>query len=181
MNSGGFAVYDFLGAARSEIQLGDWAAFEARASTLATALVPQGELAAIWHFPLVQYESALASMIDEGEALADEGIQALYFEFDMDNDWRSALFLCRDFSPVDAHDDEWASVWERWVAGPSLPHFAELMATEGFSGSPRADAMTTLLVARTEASFGRAYHRTRRQFPAACAFHDQAPITYLQR
>jgi hypothetical protein len=113
----------------------------------------------------------------EGRTPEFDGIAALYWEFDLDNDWYSSIAFCSSFTP---DDPDWAADQLGWIRGPELSEFARLYAEHGFSGSPMADGNTTLLVARTLSSFGRAYDRVgRSRFPVGAAFHDSGVIVMM--
>ena len=58
------------------------------------------------------------------------GARAIYWEFDPDNDWKSAFFPCRSYAPERAWNDDWAADYEQSaiVEGPSMPEMARLAA-----------------------------------------------------
>jgi hypothetical protein len=169
-------IYEFLSQSGALFEARDWLAFEAEAQDMAGTLVPEDRLLRIGSVGLDEYVRSLQSMVRtaEGRVSEFEGVEALYWEFDPDNNWASGIDYCASFT---REDPDWAADSVGWETGPDLPQFAEIYGETGFSGSPLADGSTVLLFARTLASFGRAYEAEGRGgLPVGAAFHDSDRI-----
>ncbi|MBL0386462.1 hypothetical protein JJB07_07360 [Tumebacillus sp. ITR2] len=98
--------------------------------------------------------------------------QAVYFEYDLDNGWDSSFFVCKNYNPPEAEDEDWAcpGPGTRDFAGPSLPEFAELYT--------EFETPTTVsLIAATVLAYIRACRNVQSDDIHLCiAFHDQDPI-----
>jgi len=106
---------------------------------------------------------------------------ALYFEYDLDNDWDSAFFLCPEYNPESAEDEDWACDFVDDIAGPGFPEASELYRENNFDRTPMALGSTLYLVARTVAAFGRCAERVQLKARAICiGFHDQTPVTRVR-
>ena len=106
---------------------------------------------------------------------------AIYFEYDLDNLWGSAFFICPSYRPESAGDDDWACDSIDILEASSQDDFAEIYQESGFDRSPDAVGATLFLVARTVATLGRILDRHPAPGLAICAaFHDQNPILRLQ-
>ncbi len=107
---------------------------------------------------------------------------AIYFEYDLDNNWDSSFFICEVYSLLEEQDDDWACDWDKEIEGPSLQMYGEIYELDGFSGSEAAIGTTIYLVARTILSFIEAYESLGNESSiAVCiAFHDQDPIMRIK-
>lgn len=127
-----------------------------------------------------KYEKRLEkSFIKAARAEAIQAL-ALYFEYDLDNNWSSNFYVC-DLYNSEEDDDDWAADWydDEVIEGPS---FAATQAVyqSGFDDTPKALGTTLYMVARTVAAFGRCFDKHATPGPAICiAFHDQTPIMRL--
>jgi hypothetical protein len=100
----------------------------------------------------------------------------VYWEFDPDNAWANAFFLCHRYEPASTGNEDWASDFTRRMEGPSLPSFAGLYDPT-FNGSESAAATNLYLFARTFRTFGESVKPIWPQDkPLAAAFHDQDPV-----
>ncbi len=128
------------------------------------------------------YQTELADALQQAvEAAEDSGAEAVYFEYDMDNDWAGCFFVCPDYQPESASDDEWACEYDDEVEGPQLTAFARIYAKHGGFGDDGArSAVTSYLVARTIAALGRCVARQRPGVAVCAGFHDQDPIWRLK-
>lgn len=123
---------------------------------------------------LAAYESQLRQRLRDVVQAADGSVAAVYWEFDVDNNWSSAFFLCTDYAPEEAQADDWAAsfVGSNVIAGPSMPVLATLLGTTWAGG--QADVSRNLyLVARTIATVGRAADGWPLLVPLCAGFHDQ--------
>jgi hypothetical protein len=118
---------------------------------------------------LVPYTAALSTMVAEADRVrASRSPAAAYWEFDVDNLWRSAMYLCLAYRPQSAADDEWAANFDprRVVTGPALPSFSA-NRRRSWDLSDLDAANTVFLLARTVAAFGRASTAWRSSVPLA--------------
>ena len=110
------------------------------------------------------YEGDLADGIAQAMDAADEsGCEAILFEYDMDGDWAGWFYVCPDYEPESAEDEDWADEREEQVEGPAHTTFARIFAKHGGLDDDDAKSATTLyLIARTMAcQIGRASWRER--------------------
>ena len=123
------------------------------------------------------YHRALQIALQHAKQRCTPEVQAIYFEYDLDNDWQGNLFLCQEYGPLEEGDDDWACDWLDEVAVPGMPDLAELYGST-FDRTPADGAANLFLIARTIAIFGRASEQVDFGGRAVCAaFHDQDPIT----
>ncbi|MBJ7968333.1 hypothetical protein JDS84_33600, partial [Bacillus cereus] len=64
--------------------------------------------------------------------------EAIYFEYDMDNDWNSTFFICDEYTKLSEEDDDWASDWISEVEGPDLKEFAQIYNENRFDNNEKA-------------------------------------------
>ena len=122
---------------------------------------------------LGEYEHQLHAALERAHASLSEEIRAVYFEYDMSNDWQGHVFLCSEYLPPEDDAEDWACEFDLVLPGPDLPSFAEAdrALASGF------DSATVFLVARTSSAFGRAASLSDAwPVPVCVAFHDQEPI-----
>ncbi|MBM7662805.1 hypothetical protein JOC85_003616 [Bacillus mesophilus] len=112
----------------------------------------------------------------------EQTARAIYFEYDLDNNWDSAFFICDEYNRLEDEDDDWASDWSEDFEGPSLEQFANIYELDGFDGDNVAIGSTIYLVARTVSAFKTAYKSLSDESSiAVCiAFHDQDPIIRIK-
>jgi hypothetical protein len=101
--------------------------------------------------------------------------QAVYFEYDPDNQWSSNFFICGSYS---AADSAWASEWQDRVPGPSMAAFAAQYDSR-FGDDPSSQGRTVMLVARTMAALVDATAWWPGGLVLAAAYHDQDQITTI--
>ncbi|MFP4356230.1 MAG: hypothetical protein ACLFUJ_14010 [Phycisphaerae bacterium] len=87
----------------------------------------------------------------------DSGARALYFEYEPLADWRGTFYLCRDYQPESAGDDDWTCDWACRLDAAPLPAFAEVLGIDGgkMDQDPPGRGKMAYLIARTVASLGR--------------------------
>lgn len=121
--------------------------------------------------------SLVAALRSTLEHAAAARARALYFEYDLDNDWGGDFFLCERYAPESAGDDDWACDWLADSPGPAFAEASKIYLENHFDRTPMAKGSTLYLVARTVASFGRSCGAIHVQPPAVCiGFHDQSPV-----
>jgi hypothetical protein len=106
--------------------------------------------------------------------------KAVYFEYDLDNNWDSHFFVCENYKPIKNEykpgDDDWACDWiEDFALGRFKP-FGDLYLPE-FGETEVSRGVNLFLIARTVAAFGRCSDKYASETLALCmGFHDQDPI-----
>jgi hypothetical protein len=168
---------DLLDKFRPLLRKQAWSAVEALGMRQATKLASKEQAESIAAIDTGRYEAALRRMLAKSLTLAaKQDALALYFEFDLDNEWSSACFACSEYRPERAHDDEWACDCDGSVTGPRFAKFAELyQTTQGtFDGSDFSRGTTALLIARTLACTGSALKVSPKPtIPICVGYHDQ--------
>ena len=107
---------------------------------------------------------------------------AIYFEYDLDNNWDSTFFICKEYSALEDNDDDWASNWNEDLQGPRLKEFANIYEIDGFDINETAVGSTIYLIARTVISYAKAYQvlSDESSLAVCIAFHDQDPIIRIK-
>ncbi|MDN3233149.1 hypothetical protein [Priestia megaterium] len=127
------------------------------------------------------YQTQLRSSLYEALHIVNEqSIEAIYFEYDMENDWESTFFVCDEYSSLSEEDDDWASDWIEEVEGPINKEFAYIYQENGFDSTEKAKAVTLFLVVRTVIAFGTVAQSMKVNVPLCIGFHDQDPIMRIK-
>ncbi|MFT9846038.1 hypothetical protein [Aneurinibacillus sp. REN35] len=126
---------------------------------------------------LNEYQKELEKGLVASIILAENNAaKAIYFEYDLDNNWDSHFFICDNYNPPEDQDDDWACDWSNSIDGPILIKFAEIYSENGFDSSEKAMGITLYLLARTIVAFANACKKADSKIPICIAFHDQDPI-----
>jgi hypothetical protein len=135
----------------------------------------------IQEIDLSEYKTQLLEVFTQAVAVAKQKeMSAIYFEYNLDNDWQSIFCLCPYYVPKrlsegDPAIDDWACWYDEDRTGPDLPIFGKIFSEH------RSDAAAAYLVARTIAAFDATYKQLKIDQVAICiAFHDQDPIIRIQ-
>ncbi len=152
-----------------------WKDLEEHARQSAQAIANPDVVNAVTAVPLDDYEIALRELIRRAyEKASQSSMQALYFEFDMDNEWHSAIFLCKEYEPESKADDEWAADFSEDITGPELPPFGDIYGDHAWGDSRPTKSIERYLIARTLAAVGRAASGLDLKGVALCVgYHDQ--------
>jgi hypothetical protein len=133
---------------------------------------------------LSEYNTALTELLEQGYRRAQQaGAIAIYFEYDIDNNWDSWLFLHDQYQPEREQDDEWTCDWVDELRGPSLPAFTQVYNRYGgFHVERDSEIETTLyLCARNVAAFGSGVVALLPPSFAICmGYHDQGIVTRIK-
>lgn len=167
-----------IDAMRLDLKGRRWSEVEAKAMAECRALdVAAAE--AIAAVDLAAYRGRLTDGLTEAMTRATTvGARAVYWEFDTDNDWDSAFFLCRSYSPEQTENDEWAADYDERdvITGPSMPEMADL-AGASWDQSASDAARNVYLLARTAIAFGQAAeHVWTLGVPLCAGYHDQTLV-----
>ena len=132
--------------------------------------------------PFQIYEKQLDISWKQTVAAAKQAnIAAIYFEYDMSNEWGGRLFLCETYRPEADGDDDWACEWFKDIEAPTLIEASRLSNEFGFDETPLDRGVNAYLVARTVAAFGRCCTSTPINDVAVCiGFHDQDTVLRIQ-
>ncbi|MCF6408129.1 hypothetical protein [Pseudalkalibacillus salsuginis] len=116
------------------------------------------------------------------EIVQNTSAKAIYFEYDLDNDWDSTFFICDEYNPIEEEDDDWACDWIKDFEGPSLDCFSNIYLINGFDRNNKAIGATIYLIVRTVLSYAKAFEHLliSSPVPLCIAFHDQDPITRIK-
>ncbi|MHB0936230.1 MAG: WG repeat-containing protein [Armatimonadota bacterium] len=170
-----------------EQQIGsrEWNRFEETYRASCAVAAGEEHAVRIASVDLTDYSHELSAALRKAvESGIRKKAKALYFEYDLDNDWQSAFFVCKRYLPRKREDDEWACDWSEDIPGPAQPALGSIYAEHDFGGSDFAVASTLYLIARTIAALGRCVDefraKTNLQGMAICiGFHDQADVFRL--
>jgi len=175
-------IYEHIAEMKPLIARRDWDGLEASFRKCCEDLAGERQASKIAALDFVSYQRALENSFAKAVQGAHEaGAKAVYFEYDLDNDWQSNFFLCGEYSPEEAEDEDWACDWKAEVAGPEFPAASEVYLENNFDQTPVAKGSTLYLVARTVAACGRCVDKHPLGNLAVCiAFHDQNPIMRLR-
>jgi len=128
---------------------------------------------------LEEYKKQLKKGIKDSLTRIQNGVgRAIYFEYDMDDNWQGSFYLCTEYVP---NEDEWACEWEDVLEGPSLSDFGELIMHYGFDKDETSVAVTMYLIARTVCAFSDVVSSVKEanRVPIAIGYHDQDDIYHM--
>jgi hypothetical protein len=158
----------------------DWVGLEQQSELRCQEHAGETDSLSISRVPVQAYQTALASSLSFAVAKANAAsAKAIYFEFDMEDGWTSWFFICPTYQ--ERWDRLLGTDYLEEIDGPRMPQFAEIYGElQIFAPVPREATMTSYLIARTFACFGRASQ----PFAASgisfgIAFHDQDEIIRL--
>lgn len=148
-------IYDQLDEMKSLIAQGDWDGIEKAAKKRCEKLAGKEIATEIAEISLTEYSDELEEALKRAYEEAEEAeAPAVYFEYDMDNEWNGALYVCPEYAPEDEEDDDWATNSDSELEAPNKPEFAEIYR-EDFDEDDIDRGVNGYLIARTVAAFGR--------------------------
>ncbi len=174
-------IEDQLEEMRSYIANNDWDGLEKNARKRAEKLAGKELAAAVAKVDLSKYTEQLEDVMkDAFESAEQQEASAVYFEYDMDNQWSGTFFVCPDYSPEDDEDDDWAADYDEEFEGPENADLTELYES-GFDTDDRERGLNGYLIARTVATFGRCVEEMPdSEFAVCIGFHDQDLVTRIR-
>ena len=92
-------------------------------------------------------------MYEAIQIATSEEAKAIYFEYNLDNEWDSQFYICEEYFSLEEEDDDWASEWTYDVEGPKSIELADVYAENGFDINEKAIGINLYLIARTVCSF----------------------------
>ncbi|OCA90445.1 hypothetical protein A8F94_00710 [Bacillus sp. FJAT-27225] len=176
-------IFEYLGELQADLREKNSNEIEEKYYTICSELAGTEKANTIKQVDLNEYVNELKAGLEKSIKIArEQTIRAIYFEYDLDNDWESAFFICEKYNQLEYEDDDWASEWTEDFDGPSLEQFGSIYELDGFDGNDAAIGSTIYLVARTVTAFARAYTLLSDESSiAVCiAFHDQDPIIRIK-
>jgi hypothetical protein len=163
---------------RDGLRTREWAQVEAAAGAVCANL-DRGGFDRIAALDLRPYQDELATVLrGVADSASSSDATAVYWEFDLDNGWDSAFFLCDDYAPEEDGDDSWASVYDEdnVVSGPSQSDLAAIYP-RSFNATDSEVARNLFLIARTVVAFGQAASEVwPDELPLCAGFHDQESL-----
>jgi hypothetical protein len=176
-------IFEHLDELQADVKEKKLEELEEKYYTICSELAGTEKANAIKQVDLSDYVISLQTGLEQALKLAQEqSARAIYFEYNLDNNWDSAFFICEQYNKLEEEDDDWASDWTEDFKGPSLEQFAKIYELEGFDGDDTAIGSTIYLVARTVIVFAKAYQSCadERSIAVCIAFHDQDPIIRMK-
>lgn len=175
-------IYDQLEEMKEYIAEGDWDGLEKVARKRCEKLAGKDIAAKIDDIELTEYADELEEGLKRAYEEAEElGALAVYFDYDMDNQWNGAFFLCNEYTPEEEEDDDWAADCDDELEGPAMPEMAELYAAT-FDASDKDRGINGYLIARTVAAFGRVVDSLPdpENLAVCIGFHDQEGLLRIR-
>jgi hypothetical protein len=170
-------IYDYIEQMIPHINAKDWDALESHFKSIAEFLAGKEYTSKIAEVNLSNYQNSLCTELSLAiEKARNLSAKAIYFEYDLDNDWQSNFFICQDYNPQMSGDEDWACDWLDEVKGSDFSLFGDLYIP-GFDSTEAFRGANLYLIARTVAAFGRSCEKYQSEKFAIClAFHDQDPV-----
>lgn len=174
-------IYDQIDEMKDFIAEGDWDGLETAARKRCEKLSGKEAAANITDIDLSEYMEELEEGLKRSYEEAEEiEAAAINFEYEMENHWNGAFYICSEYSPEDEEDDDWAAVPDEEVEGPSCPELAEQFAAS-FDANDKDRGINGYLIARTIAAYGRCVDVLPDPDVAVCiGFHDQDGVLRIR-
>ncbi len=174
-------IFDFLEEMQYELIHGNLTEIERKYYTLCSDKAGKNEAKRIQSVKLEKYRQSIEKGISQSVKLASKSsAKAIYFEYDMDNEWSSNFFICDEYNILNEQDDDWACDWIDEVEGETLEEFADIYSENGFDTTSKALGNTLYLVARTVVTFAHVSQKAQTNIPICIAFHGQDPIMRIK-
>ena len=131
-----------------------------------------------------KYEKSIEEAIPEAIEVAKEfNAKAIYFDYDIYNDWDSYLFICSDYNDIEKDDEDWSTKWVASINTVSLFDYADIFLKEAnqdfFEGS-NDTAILLMLIAKTNILFAKAALKYKDcGFKICIGYHDQDIATRI--
>lgn len=148
-------IYDYIEQMTSHINAKEWDSLESHFKSVAESLAGKEYISKIAEVNLSSYQNSLCKELSFAVKKARNlSAKAVYFEYDLDNEWQSYFFVCQDYNPQTLGDDGWACDYLDKVEGSSLPPLGDLYISD-FDSTETAKGANLYLIARTIVAFGR--------------------------
>ena len=176
-------IFDYIDDMQPFVRNGEWDSLEESYRAVCEKLAGTVQAKKVEALDFPSYENKLRSALSHAaQRLVRTGTKALYFEYDMDNAWRSGFFLCHTYNPQEVGNDEWACEYADDFEGPDFEAAGDVYLEDDgtFDETKKAMGTTLYLIARTVAAFGRCVESMEFEATAVClAFHDQDPVVRI--
>ncbi|MEH6964493.1 hypothetical protein V7079_25035 [Priestia megaterium] len=177
-------IFDYLEEMQVELFQKSFEEIEAKYYQLCSTIAGDNVAERIRNINLDILQTKLKSSLPKALYIANEqSVEAIYFEYDMDNEWESTFFVCDEYSSLSEEDDDWDSEWIAEIEGPINREFAQIYQENGFDETEKAKAkaVTLFLVIRTVTALGTVAQSMKVNVPPLCiGFHDQDPIMRIK-
>jgi hypothetical protein len=174
-------IFDCLDELQAELFEKSYEEMEVKYYELCSTNVESNEAERIHNINLDTFQMKVKSSLEEAVHIANEqSAKAIYFEYDMDNDWESTFFICDGYSSLFEEDEDWASDWIEEIEGPSNKEFAQVYKENGFDTTEKARVIALFLIVRTLIAFAKAVKNIKVDIPLCIGFHDQDPIMRIK-
>src|SRR5439155_14380269 len=135
-----------------DVRAGHWDRVETQGRDACARLAGAPATKQIGAVSLRRFEGQLRSGLKRAmERACELGAIAIYFEYDLDNDWEGHFFLCAEYvrqAELESADEgeDWASDWIEEVPGPLQRKLAAIYASQGgFAEAPEQVGRTAFL------------------------------------
>ncbi len=174
-------IFDYLEEMQVELFQKSFEEIEAKYYRLCSTIAGDNVAEMIRSINLDILQTKLKSSLKKALYIANEqSVEAIYFEYDMDNEWESTFFVCDEYNSLSEEDDDWASDWIAEIEGPINSEFAQIYQENGFDTTEKAKAVTLFLVIRTVTALGAVAQSMKVNVPLCIGFHDQDPIMRIK-
>ncbi|PEL48039.1 hypothetical protein CN605_05665 [Bacillus toyonensis] len=174
-------IYKYLDQIQIELLNHSWQEIEVKYYSLCSKLAGEEQAKQIQNIDIDLFQNKLEDTFSAALHIADKNsAAAIYFEYDIDNDWQSIFFVCDEYTELSEENDDWASDWSNEIEGPDLKEFASIYAENGFDATEKALGTTLYLIVRTVILFGKIVETAKKHIPICIGFHDQDPIMRIQ-
>lgn len=172
-------IYDYLDQIYEDLNENEWDGVEAKYKELGMKCAGEKVTNRIAQIDLGVYQKKLYECLLESMDIAEAiSAQAIYFEYDIENDWKGRFLICTEYHAESEEDDDWASEWEGEVETPNLAEFAAIYREHGgYNDNDSRVATTLYLITRLVCTFGRCVDGLSRNHKAICiGFPEQDPL-----
>src|SRR5687767_7273654 len=115
------SIFDYISKMTPFVTAKDWDGLEREYAEHCRDLAGDAQARRIEAVCLTDYQTSLARGLDTAVRRAtSSAARAVYFEYDLDNAWESAFFICPDYRPESAGDEDWACDYSDDVSGPDM-------------------------------------------------------------
>ncbi|GGE62037.1 hypothetical protein [Priestia taiwanensis] len=135
------------------------------------------EINKIYRISMEDYKNSLEENLKAALEHITDDVKAIYFEYDIDNNWDGNYYLCQEYNELSEEDDDWACEWEIYIQGPDFYEFSEMYQMKGGFGDEKEEiGITLFLIVRTMTLFLGLAKKYDTHIPVCIAYHDQDPI-----
>jgi hypothetical protein len=177
---------DFLDLIQGFSTQKDWDGLESYFHQYCERFVSAGVASNIKQVNLAECENYLTTKTNEAFSLAKaHSVKAIYYEYNIQNDWASNFYICPNYNPIETQDDDWVvnfiQIDELKGFEPTAENIPELSGClYECEGVEERTVVEYYLIARTTAAFGRATQVLDLGNIALCiGFHDQQIVTRI--